>query len=77
MIDRNPGVEDSAGLQRDGYVVVRDFFDRDSLTQLLKWTEELQTAPEVPGRHWVYRENSITAAGHPADRELLPLSRRL
>jgi 2-aminoethylphosphonate dioxygenase len=60
MIDRTPGVEDIRRLQRDGYLVVRDFFDNDSLAQLLKWTEELEAAPETSGRHWVYREDSIT-----------------
>jgi ectoine hydroxylase-related dioxygenase (phytanoyl-CoA dioxygenase family) len=61
MIDRHPSVEDIACMQRDGYLVVRDFFDKDSLAQLLKWTDELEVAPEVSGRHWVYRENSVTA----------------
>jgi 2-aminoethylphosphonate dioxygenase len=60
MIDRNPDVQDIAGLNRDGYLLVRDFFDKDSLAQLLRWTVELETAPEVSGRHWVYREDSIT-----------------
>jgi 2-aminoethylphosphonate dioxygenase len=60
MIDRNPGVEDVAHLQRDGYLVVREFFDADSVAQLLKWTAELETASEVSGRHWVYREDSVT-----------------
>ena len=60
MIDRNPGAADVAHLQRDGYLVVREFFDKDSLARLLEWTVELETAPEVSGRHWVYREDSIT-----------------
>ena len=60
MIERNPGVEDLEDLSRDGYRVVRDFFDKDSLAQLLKWTVELETAPEASGRHWVYREDSLT-----------------
>jgi 2-aminoethylphosphonate dioxygenase len=61
MIDRNPGVEDCARLERDGYLVVRDFFDQDGVAQLMKWTVELERAPEVSRRHWVYREESITA----------------
>jgi 2-aminoethylphosphonate dioxygenase len=60
MIDRNPGVEERARLERDGYLVVRDFFGKDSVAELMKWTVELETAPEVPGRHWVYREDSVT-----------------
>jgi hypothetical protein len=49
MIDRNPGVEDRARLEREGYLVVRDFFHKDSVAQLMKWTQELEMAPEVPG----------------------------
>src|SRR6476646_1942812 len=60
MIDRTPGAVDVAHLQRDGYLVVRGFFDKDSLARLLEWTVELEVAPEVSGRHWVYREDSIT-----------------
>jgi ectoine hydroxylase-related dioxygenase (phytanoyl-CoA dioxygenase family) len=60
MIDRSPRVGELECLRRDGYLVVREFFDPDSVAQLLKWTVELETAPEVSGRHWVYRENSLT-----------------
>jgi len=60
MIDRNPDAGDRACLERDGYLLVRDFFDRGSLATLMEWTVELETAPEAPGRHWVYREDSIT-----------------
>lgn len=60
MIDRTPAVQDVACLQRDGYLLIRGFFDADSITQLMNWTVELEKAPEVSGRHWVYREDSVT-----------------
>jgi ectoine hydroxylase-related dioxygenase (phytanoyl-CoA dioxygenase family) len=63
MIDRTASVEEVARLQRDGYLVVRNFFNAAEVGQLLRWTEELQTAPEVSGRHWVYREDSVTTPG--------------
>ena len=63
MIERIATVEEIARLQRDGYLVVRNFFSADEVGQLLRWTEELQTAPEVSGRHWVYREDSVTTPG--------------
>ena len=63
MIDRIASVEEIASLQRDGYLVVRSFFKADEVGQLLRWTEELQSAPEVSGRHWVYREDSVTTPG--------------
>jgi len=60
MIDRTATVQDVARLQRDGYLLIRDFFDPDSVGQVLSWTVELEKAPEVSGRHWVYREDSVT-----------------
>ena len=60
MIDRTATVQDVARLQCDGYLLIRDFFDPDSVGQLLSWTVELEKAPEVSGRHWVYREDSVT-----------------
>jgi ectoine hydroxylase-related dioxygenase (phytanoyl-CoA dioxygenase family) len=59
-IDRNPSSEEVACLQREGYLVVRAFFDPDSVSQILKWTTELEEAPEGSGRAWVYREDSVT-----------------
>jgi ectoine hydroxylase-related dioxygenase (phytanoyl-CoA dioxygenase family) len=63
MIDRVATAEEVACFQRDGYLVVGNFLDCDQIAQLLRWTVELQTAREVSGRHWVYREDSITTPG--------------
>jgi len=63
MIDRNATVEDCGRMQRDGYLVVRDFFGPAEVGQLLRWTQDLQAAPEVSGRHWVYREDSVSQPG--------------
>ena len=63
MIDGIASVEDCARMQRDGYLVVRDFFSAPEVARLLRWTEELQGAPEVSGRHWVYREDSVNQPG--------------
>lgn len=63
MIDRNATVEDCARMQRDGYLVVRDFFAPAEVGELLRWTEDLQAAPEVSGSHWVYREDSVSQPG--------------
>lgn len=65
MIDRIASAEDSVRMQRDGYLVVRDFFSAAEVGELLRWTEELQTAPEVSGRHWVYREASVSQPSRP------------
>jgi ectoine hydroxylase-related dioxygenase (phytanoyl-CoA dioxygenase family) len=60
MIDRIPTVDDVARMRRDGYLVVRNFVSPQQLAELLQWTAQLEGAPEVSGRHWVYREDSLT-----------------
>jgi ectoine hydroxylase-related dioxygenase (phytanoyl-CoA dioxygenase family) len=60
MIDRIPTVDDVARMRRDGYLVVRNFVSPQQLAELLQWTAQLEGAPEVSGRHWVYREDSMT-----------------
>jgi 2-aminoethylphosphonate dioxygenase len=63
MNDRIPTVEDVARGRRDGYLVVRNFINANQLAELLQWTAQLQESPEVSGRHWVYREDSVTTPG--------------
>ena len=58
-----PTAEDLAAMDRDGFLVVRGFFDADETRDVLRWTEEISTAPEVPGRHMVYYEDSLTEPG--------------
>lgn len=63
MIDRIPTVADVACARRDGYLVVRNFVNANLLAELLQWTSQLQSAPEVSGRHWVYHEDSVSIPG--------------
>jgi len=58
-----PTIEQRAAMADDGYLVVRNFFSAAQVENLLHWTESLQTAPEVAGRHWVYREDSLSEPG--------------
>ena len=56
-------------MQRDGFLVVRGFFDDRATAELLAWTEALYAAEERPGRHWVYREDSLASpAEQPSER---------
>jgi ectoine hydroxylase-related dioxygenase (phytanoyl-CoA dioxygenase family) len=48
-----------AAFQRDGYLLLRGFFNPDEVAEITRWTEELASAPEEIGRHWVYREASL------------------
>lgn len=54
---------DIAAFARDGYVVLRGFFGAADMAKIAAWTDELESMPEAPGRHWVYREDSLTAPG--------------
>ena len=52
-----------AAMGRDGYLVVRGFFSPAETAELLRWTDEITAAPELPGRHMVYYEDSLTEPG--------------
>jgi ectoine hydroxylase-related dioxygenase (phytanoyl-CoA dioxygenase family) len=54
-----------AAFERDGYLLLRGFFDADEVADITRWTEDLASAPEEVGRHWVYREASLL---NPEDR---------
>lgn len=60
---RDPTQDECARMARDGYLVVRDFFGAEQTGDILRWTRELETAPELRGRHWVYHEDSLTEPG--------------
>lgn len=60
---RDPSADECAAMAWDGYLVVPDFFGADETADLIRWTEELETASEQPGRHWVYHEDSLTEPG--------------
>ena len=59
-----PSPADAEAMDRDGYLVVRGFFDANETADVLAWTEEVSAAPELPGRHMVYYEDSLTEPGH-------------
>jgi ectoine hydroxylase-related dioxygenase (phytanoyl-CoA dioxygenase family) len=49
--------------ERDGFVVVPQFYGSDEVSEIAGWTEALAAAPEAPGSHWVYREDSLVPNG--------------
>ncbi len=57
---RDPRADERAAMERDGYLLVPGFLDADGTAELRRWTHEIETAPEMTGRHWVYREDSLT-----------------
>jgi hypothetical protein len=61
--ERLPTADETAQMSRHGHLLVRRFFADNQTAEILRWTEELESAPEAPGRHWVYYEDSLTEPG--------------
>lgn len=53
------GAQERESFARDGFVVLRKFFDAAAVAAMDRWTDELAAAPVVSGRHWVYCETSF------------------
>jgi hypothetical protein len=47
--------------EKFGWLSARGFFDAEETRSIAQMTDELTSAPEVPGRHMVYYEDSVTA----------------
>lgn len=58
-----PTTEELAEFRRTGFLVVRNFIQLERYVELCKWTEEISAAPELPGRHMVYYEDSLIEPG--------------
>jgi len=56
-------VADLTRFERDGFLVARGFFNPTETAQIVRWTEEVVAMPELPGRHMVYYEDSLTTPG--------------
>jgi hypothetical protein len=63
MTYRKPTPGDREQLQRDGYLHVVGLMTAEVVARLLGWITDLETVPEVAGRHWVYREDSLATPG--------------
>jgi hypothetical protein len=44
-VDRDPTITEYAQMERDGYLVVRNFFGTNQIADLLRWTTEFETPP--------------------------------
>lgn len=58
-----PSEAQRAAMRRDGFLVTRGFFHAADVARMSRWIDELAALPESPGRHWVYREDSLTEPG--------------
>jgi len=55
--------EQIAAFRRDGFVVVPALFGASTMVDIAAWANEVQGWPEMPGRHMMYFEESLTSAG--------------
>lgn len=49
--------------RRDGFVLVPGAFDEAAMARIARWSDELVTRPELPGRHMAYYEDSLVEPG--------------
>jgi hypothetical protein len=47
-----------ADFEGKGYAVWPSLFDADEMRRITAWVDEIQSWPEMPGRHWMYFEKS-------------------
>jgi hypothetical protein len=55
--------QDLAHFAETGWLVRRGLFSAAEAAEIARWTDELVALPEVPGRHMVYYEDSLTTPG--------------
>jgi len=48
---------------RTGWLLARGFFEAAEVAAISRWTDDLASWPEVPGKQMVYRESSLIEAG--------------
>jgi len=58
-----PALSELTGFQQDGFLVVRGFLEPGRLADVRRWTEEIATEPEGPGRQMVYYEDNLVLPG--------------
>ncbi len=49
--------------ERDGWLLVRGALGAAAIAEVERWAREVTAMPEVPGRQWVYHEESRTRPG--------------
>jgi 2-aminoethylphosphonate dioxygenase len=49
--------------ERDGFVIVRSFYDDEEMAQISRWVEEVQAYPDAPGKYQRYYESSLHESG--------------
>ena len=51
--------QDIADFERDGFLVKRALYDADEMADIARWTDEVASLPETPGKYMMYFEKSL------------------
>ncbi|MEN8133196.1 MAG: phytanoyl-CoA dioxygenase family protein [Pseudomonadota bacterium] len=49
--------------KHDGFLLVRDFYDSDEVKRIIRWVDEVQAYPDMPGKYQRYYESSLIDSG--------------
>lgn len=55
--------QDICNFQREGFLVMRQWFGPQEIGEITRWTDQVASSPEVPGKYMMYFENSINQTG--------------
>ena len=55
---------DRASFEANGYVVVPGLFSPSDMESIERWTDEVTSMPEMPGKQMVYYEDDLRRPGH-------------
>lgn len=55
--------EQMQAFDRDGFIIVRKFYDDQEMAQISRWAEEVQMYPDAPGKYQRYYELSLKESG--------------
>jgi hypothetical protein len=54
--------EQVESFQKDGYLLLDDLLDGPSTKEVVKWTAEVKSWPNIPGQHMPYEEERADGA---------------
>jgi hypothetical protein len=63
MVDQLLSDKHIGCFKKDGFLLVPGMFGEGEMEEITKWTDEIASSPEVPGKFMMYFEESLTTKG--------------
>ena len=57
--DMSLSSEQLQGYEKDGFLILKKFYSKDEIQQIEKWTAEIASKSEQPGKQMMYFEKSL------------------